>query len=160
MPLDLGEDPARYLPACRLIVEVGVEPSDLDGRTPDRALEQVADPVLQDAVRREPDRILDPLGFEELVDIGIGKGGIGAEVEARDLAAVAPYDRLQHVLPAVGAVDVAGTQRRAFQVTELVEHKQWVIAGAFVMTVPDAHLLLAMRRADARIHVEDDGPGW
>ena len=78
MPLDLGDGPARYLPACRLIVEVGVEPSDLDGRTPDRALEQVADPVLQDAVRREPDRIVDPLGFEELVDIGIGKGGAAA----------------------------------------------------------------------------------
>src|SRR5215472_5351247 len=84
MPLDLGDDPARYLPACRLIVEVRVEPSDLDGRTPDRALKQVADPVLQDAVRREPDRILEPLGFEELVDIGIGKGGVGAKIEARE----------------------------------------------------------------------------
>src|SRR5208282_6428553 len=31
-----------------------------------------------------------------------------------------------------------------------------MIAGAGVMAVPDAHLLFAMRRAHARIHVEDD----
>jgi hypothetical protein len=53
-------------------------------------------------------------------------------------------------------VNIAGTQRATFQIAELVEHKKRVIAGAFVMAVPDALLLLAMGRADARIHVEHD----
>src|SRR5262249_1806887 len=58
------------------------------------------------------------------------------------------------VVPAVSAVHVAGTQSTAFEVAKLVEHEQWVIAGAGVMAVPDAHLLLAVGRAHARIHVE------
>ena len=131
-------------------------PADIVRGAPDRALEQIADPLLQDAVGRKPDRILDPLGFQELVDLGHGEGRVGAEIEARDLAPIARHDRLQHVLPAVGAVDVAGTQRAAFQITELVEHEQRMVAGAGVVAVPDAHLLLAMGRADARIHVEHD----
>src|SRR5262249_12618743 len=59
-------------------------------------------------------------------------------------------------LPSVGAVDIAETQRASFQITELVEHEQRMIAGAGVMAVPDAHLLLAVSRTDARIHVEHD----
>src|SRR5262249_23249574 len=61
-----------------------------------------------------------------------------------------------HVVPAVSAVHVAGTQSTAFEVAKLVEHEQRMIAGAGVMPVPDAHLLLAMGRAHARIHVEHD----
>ena len=53
-------------------------------------------------------------------------------------------------------MDIAGTQDAAFQVAELIEHEQRMIAGALVMAIPDAHLLLAMGRADARIHVEHD----
>src|SRR5262249_56634031 len=34
------------------------------------------------------------------------------------------HDGLEHWLPAVGAVDIAGTQRAAFQITELIEHEQ------------------------------------
>jgi hypothetical protein len=34
-----------------------------------------------------------------------------------------------------------------------------MIAGAFVMAVPDAQLLFAVRRADARIHVEHGASG-
>jgi hypothetical protein len=58
--------------------------------------------------------------------------------------------------PTVGAVDVAGTQLAAFQIAKLVEQKQRIIAGAFIMAVPDAVLLFAMRRAHARIHIEHD----
>jgi hypothetical protein len=53
-------------------------------------------------------------------------------------------------------VDVAGTQLAAFQIAKLVEQKQRMIAGAFIMAVPDAVLLFAMRRAHARIHIEHD----
>src|SRR5215831_11899128 len=45
---------------------------------------------------------------------------------------------------------VAGTQSTAFEVAKLVEHEQRVIAGAGVMAVPDAHLLLAVGRAPCR----------
>jgi hypothetical protein len=58
-------------------------------------------------------------------------------------------DRLQH----------APSRRRcgrSTQITELVEHKQRGIAGALEVPVPDAHLLLAVGRADAGIHVERD----
>jgi hypothetical protein len=41
----------------------------------------------------------------------------------------------------------AGTQGAAFEITELVEHEQRMIAGAGAMPVPDAHFLLAMGRA-------------
>jgi hypothetical protein len=34
-----------------------------------------------------------------------------------------------------------------------------MITGAFVMSVPDAHLLFAVGRADARIYVQDNALG-
>jgi hypothetical protein len=119
-----------------------------DGRGPDR------NPLLQDAVRRQTDRILDRLGFKILLNLGIGEACVGSEIEARDFATIARHDRLQHVLPPVGAMNVAGAQRASLQIAELVEDEQRVITSAFVMAVPDAHLLLAMGRAHARIHVE------
>jgi hypothetical protein len=51
---------------------------------------------------------------------------------------------------------VSRTQSAALQITELIEHEQRMIAGAGVVPVPDAVLLLAMRRTHARIHVEHD----
>ena len=50
VPLDLGNDAARGLPALRPIAEVGVVPSNLNGRPTDGALEQMSDPLLQDVV--------------------------------------------------------------------------------------------------------------
>jgi hypothetical protein len=38
VPLNLGDHAARRLPALRLIAEVGVVPSDFDGRATDGAL--------------------------------------------------------------------------------------------------------------------------
>ena len=156
MPLDLGNHPARLAPACRLVGEVRVVSPDFVWRPSDRTLEQVADPVLQDLVGGQPDRIFDPLSLQVLVDTRHGEGGIGPEIDAPDPAAIPHDDRLEHTLPAIGAVHVAGTQSAAFQIAELVEHEQRMIAGALVMAVPDAQLLLAMGRADARIHVEHD----
>jgi hypothetical protein len=53
---------------------------------------------------RDPDRILDALSFEVLVDLGIGETRVGAEIDARDLALIARHDRLQHALPLIGAL--------------------------------------------------------
>jgi hypothetical protein len=46
-------------------------------------------------------------GLQELVDLRICKGGIGSEVAALELALIPGHDRLQHVLPTVGTMDVA-----------------------------------------------------
>ena len=47
-------------------------------------------------------------------------------------------------LDADAGLAVNGTERAALQITELVEHEQRMIAGAFAMAVPDAHLLFAI----------------
>jgi hypothetical protein len=46
MPLDLGHDAARLVPALRQIDEAGVVVAHLVRRLPDRALEQASDPFL------------------------------------------------------------------------------------------------------------------
>src|ERR1700756_221744 len=66
MPFDLGDDAARLCPASRLIAEIRVEEPHFVWRSPNRARKQMADPFLQDAVRRQPDRVFDPFGFKEL----------------------------------------------------------------------------------------------
>src|SRR6195256_2237080 len=126
------------------------------GRATNGAFEQISDPVLQNPVARQTNRIFDPFGFEKLVDLGIGKAGVGSEINERDLAAVARHNRLQNLIPAIRAVNVAGTKRAPFEVAELVEQKQRMVAGAGIMAVPDAVLLFAVRRAHARIHIEHD----
>src|SRR5665811_2448463 len=88
VPLDLGNHAARYLPALRLITEAGVVPSDLARRTANRALEQVADPLLKNLIGRQPDRVLVAFGLLELVDLRVRKGGIGAKVTALELAPI------------------------------------------------------------------------
>src|SRR5262249_26345343 len=52
MPFDFGDHPARLGPASRLIAGVGMEPTHLVRWSSDWALEQVADPMLQDLVGR------------------------------------------------------------------------------------------------------------
>src|SRR5262245_63887642 len=52
----------------------------------DRTLEQIADPVLEDPVGRQADRIFDPLGFQELVDLRHGERCVSAEIDTRELA--------------------------------------------------------------------------
>src|SRR5215470_5092930 len=150
MPLNLGNHPARLAPACGLIAEARMTPAHTVRGSSDRTLEQIADAVLEDPVGRQADRIFDLLGFQELVDLRHGERCVSAEIDTRELALVASNDRLEHAVPAVGAVHVAGTQGAAFEITELVEHEQRMIAGAGVMPVPGAHLLLAMGRAHAR----------
>jgi hypothetical protein len=80
MPLDFGNHSARLGPASRLIGEIGMQPTHLVRRSPDRAFEQVADPALENLVGRQPDRVLDPLGFQELRcakhTCPVGEGGL------------------------------------------------------------------------------------
>ena len=60
--------------------------------------------LLQDAVGRQPDRITHALGFEELVDLWIGKGCITAKIETLHGAPVAGDHRRQHNAPAPSAL--------------------------------------------------------
>src|SRR5271166_4387148 len=159
MPFDLGDDATLLRPASRLIGKVRIETPDINGGAVNRASEQIADAFLQYAVGGQPNGVFDPFAFEILVDLGIGETRVGAEIDARDLALIARHDRLQHALPFIGAVNIARAQGAALQIAKLVEHEQRMIAGAFVMAVPDAQLLFAVRRADARIHVEHDASG-
>src|SRR5215472_6319420 len=160
MPLDLGNDTAWLVPGRSLVAEAVMIPADLVQVAPDRAIEQIVDPLLQHLVGRKADRVLDPLGFQELVGPWHGEDRISPEIDARNLASVSRHHPGERSVPSVGAVNIAGTQRATFQIAELVEHKKRVIAGAFVMAVPDAHLLLAVGRADTRIHIEHNGSGW
>jgi hypothetical protein len=76
-------------------------------RSPDRALEQVADLFRQDVVGRQPDRVTHALGFEELVDLRVGEGRVAAEIAALHCAPIAGDHRLKYRAPAIGAVHLA-----------------------------------------------------
>lgn len=107
MPFDLGHDVARLVPALRQIGEAGVVPSYLVRRSPNGALEQVSDPLLQHPVGRQSDRVADALGFEVLVHLGAAERRVAPEIETLHGAPVAGNHRLQHRAPAIGAVHVA-----------------------------------------------------
>jgi len=92
----------------RLIAEVGLVPPNLARRTLNKALEQIRDPLLKHLIGGPSNHILEVFGLQELVDRRVCKRGIGTEVAALELASVAGHDRLRHVLPAVGTMDVAG----------------------------------------------------
>jgi hypothetical protein len=52
------------------------------GRATNRAFEQIADPRLQDAIRRQANGVFDPFGFEELIDFWICETRISPEIDA------------------------------------------------------------------------------
>src|SRR5919112_2999774 len=157
MPLDLGHDMARLVPALRLIAEAGIVTSYLVRWSPDWALQQMSDLIVQDLVGRKPDREACTLGFKKLVDLGIGESGIASKIQMLHNAPVTRDHWLQQRAPAVGTVDVARPQCASLDVAELVEHKQRMITGAGEVAVIGAAFLLAVGRAFARIHVEYDG---
>src|SRR4051794_15707176 len=157
MPLDLGHDVARLVPALRLIAEAGVIAPYLVGWSPDRALQQMSDLILQDLVGRQPDRVACTLGFKKLVDLGIGESGVASKIQMLHNAPVTRNHWLQQRAPAVSTMDIARPQYASLDVAELIEHEQRMIAGTGEMPVVGAAFLFAVGRAFARIHVEYDG---
>src|SRR3954462_9747148 len=101
---------ARLVPALRLIAETGVIASYLVRGSPDGALQQMPDLVLQDRVGRKPDRVAGTLGFEQLVDLRTGKSGVTSEIQMLHDASVTNNHRLQHRTPAIGTMHVARPQ--------------------------------------------------
>src|SRR5215217_4297329 len=129
---------------------------DLVRRTTYRTLEQVCDPALQDGIGGQADHIAVVLRFQEVVDRRRGECRVGAEVAPLYGGPVSGDHRLQDVAPALGGVDVPGPQGTAFQVTELIEHEQRVIAGAAEVAVVSGPFLFTEGGADAGTHVEHD----
>src|SRR5215208_7207740 len=157
MPFDLGHNVAGLVPALRLIAEAGVITPYLVRWSPDRALQQISDLILQDLVGRKPDRVAGTLGFKKLVDFRIGKSGVTSKIQMLHNAPVTSNHRLQHRAPAIGTMDIARPQRTPLDIAELVEHKQRMVTGAGKVAIVGAAFLLAIGRAFARIHVEYDG---
>jgi len=137
-------------------MEAGVGAPYLFRRSTHRALQQVSDLFLQDAVGRQSDRVSYAFGFEELIDLGVGEGRIAAEIEPLHRAPVTGDHRLQHFPPAISRMDVTGAQGTPLQIAQLVEHKQRMVAGTAEMAVVGASFLGTVSRALARIHIEHD----
>src|SRR5439155_17875580 len=79
MPLDLGHHTTRFLPALSLIAEARMEAPHLVRRAPNRSIEQIADLLLQDPVCGQPNRILDLLAFQKLIQLRHGERSVTAE---------------------------------------------------------------------------------
>src|SRR6478672_13315633 len=156
MPFDLDHNVPGLVPALRLIAEAGVITSYLVRWSSDWSLQQISDLFLQDLVGRQPDCVAGTLGFEQLVDLGIGESRIAPEIQMLHDASIASDHRLQQRAPAIGTMHIARPQRTPLDIAELVEQEQRMIAGAGKMPVVAAALLLAVSRALARIHVEHD----
>ena len=56
--------------------------------------------------------------------------GVGTKINARDFTLIPRHGRLQYCLPSVGAVNIARAQSAAFEIAELIEHEQRMIAAA------------------------------
>jgi hypothetical protein len=160
MPLNLGYDPARLRPTSRLIPKGRIQTPHAVRWAADGPFQQMRDPALQDLIGRQPDRIIDPLRFKIIVDARGRKGGIAAKGNACPLAPITLDDRLEHALPIVSTVNVAGTKSASLEVTELVEDEERMITGAAKVTVPNALLLITVGRTHARIHIQHDVSGW
>jgi len=82
---DIRQIPGRFEARIALLTRLGnsksLSPRKKGQRSSDRALQQMSDPVLQDPVGRQPGRVADALGFEELVDLGLGKRRVAPVVE-------------------------------------------------------------------------------
>ena len=97
--------------------------------------------LLQDVVGWQPDRILEACGLQEPVDLRVREGGVGAEVAAHLPRPLTRDHGFEHILPTFCRMDIARTQYAAFEIAELVEYKQVVIAGEAAATVVGRPLL-------------------
>jgi hypothetical protein len=123
MPFDLGNDAAFLVPRSGLIAEAGMETADMVWRTANRARQQMGDALLENLVRLEADGVQETLTFQKLINVRCSKGGIASEIAAQVPFPVALDYGFQNIAPAVGAMNVAGTQGTPFQIAKLVEQK-------------------------------------
>ncbi len=126
------------------------------GGRPDRALQQVLDFPLQQAVGLQADRIAVIFGFQKQIQLGNGECRITAKELLHRRCSIAGDHRLQHRSPVIGTMDIAVAKQGAFQVSILIETEQRMVAGAFKVAVVRRAFLMAVRLAHRAIHIEDD----
>ena len=66
-------------------------------------------------------------GFQILVHLRLGKGGVTPEEQTHPLALITFHRRRKDFLPTVGAVDIARPQHCPFAVPEVVEQEEWMV---------------------------------
>ena len=67
---------------------------------------------------------------------GVANAAFATEVEVEAALAVAHNHRFEHRPPALGVVHVAGPERAALEIAEMVEHKQRVVAATAKVADP------------------------
>ncbi len=77
-------------------------------RTANGAGQQVSDAFLKNLVLWQTDRVPEIFGFQKLIDVRRGEGGVAAKVAAQVPLPVTLNDGLQNAAPTVSAVHVAG----------------------------------------------------
>ena len=121
---------------------------------------QVIDPFVEFGIALHADGATPALGFQQVKQRRDGEGRIGPEPPPFDRGpgggGTARRNRLQHILPTIGAVDIAGPQSAPFQIAELVEHEKRVQVLLLEMTIPCRPFLIAMHRAFRTVHVQSD----
>ena len=116
----------------------------------------MGDAFLENRIRLEADGVRETLALQKPMYVRSGESAIALEIAAKVSFPLTLDHGFKNIAPAVGAVDVAGAQGTPLQITTLVEQKQRVIASAAKVAVVCRSLLLAMGRADAAVHVEND----
>src|SRR5450756_2838268 len=94
----------------------------------DRAGHQVVYLPVEVVVGLEPDGIEDSFILQVLIHIRRGEGCVPPEVELLVHLPVSLDDGLQELFPAIGGVDVSGSQYRPFTVTVVVEAEQRAVS--------------------------------
>src|SRR5947208_5023819 len=107
MPFGLRDDAARTAPTLRLVAEARVEASDVVRWAPDGAREERRDLRLKHLIGGQANRVLEALGLQVLVHIREREGCITAQQASDGLATIPRDHRVEHVAPAMRAVDVA-----------------------------------------------------
>jgi len=130
MPFHLGNNPPFLAPRSGLIAEAGVIAPHMVRRTANGTRQKMSDTFLKNLIGFEADDVFVILGFQKLVYVRCGEGGISPEIAAQVPFPVTLDDRFQNVAPTVGAMNIAGAQGTPLKVTELVEQEQPMVAGA------------------------------
>ena len=159
MPLDLGNNTAGFVPGRRLILYVAVDTLHAFWWASNRALEQMRDPDLRNAIGAKADGVEISSRFQRFIEVRDGDGGISPKEPHQVTIRVSRNDRLKNLFPAIRAVHIARPQRTPFEMAKLVKYEQRVITHAAEMTVPGGALLRPVGWTDLTVHVQRDPLG-
>ncbi len=124
--------------------------------TPDPPAEQVLGMALQHPVGLDADGVDDLVVLQVLVDLGDRERRVGPEIHRRIDAAVVVHDRFEHRLPLMGTRNITLSKHHPFEIAEVVEAEQRVIAGLGEVAVVGRALLVTIGGALGTVEVEDD----